>query len=514
MSYSQSPGGRCAVYLRISEAEKGDFNAIDRQEQANRAFAAERGWDVTDVYTDHSRSAFKVSTVIRGDFQELQAAVSRGEYSRVVAWKVDRLARNLSEYITFVESAKRAGCQVWVAEERMQLTTLGDDGLVDNASSSTGLLGIFKAWVAEEESRVKSARLRATNQQKRERGQVLTLGPGSYGYRWNKDRTALELEPVEALVLQEAYRRVAAGESPWSVAKSFDDRDLLDCPRPGRYKAWKGGCLTGLLMKPRNAGYYGSSTEPDQTEFMKGDWPEVVSPDEWWHVRNLLLERHETRRNPGAFKARRLGSKLFRCGTCGADMWATTSDPANTVASYYCSARKRDHTSRFADGGDSVTDPAGRVHPRVNATRVDTLVEAATLATLARGGTQELLQDGEEAAERHELVSARAAANERLRQTARMFREGWMTEDQLKEITVELRQRIAQIDARLAPTRHSSALAEFAETDGDADTIRVVWDGLAVPQRRLVIDTLFTVTLHSRGKGRHFKPECVEMTPR
>ena len=87
---------------------------------------------------------------------------------------------------------------------------------------------------------------------------------------------------------------------------------------------------------------------------------------------------------------------------------------------------------------------------------------------------------------------------------------GLVTREQMIAATKRGGDRLAEIEAQLAASASTSALAPFA----GASDARAVWDGLDRERRRAVIAALTVVTLHPAGRGaRVFDPRTVTFDP-
>jgi hypothetical protein len=83
-----------------------------------------------------------------------------------------------------------------------------------------------------------------------------------------------------------------------------------------------------------------------------------------------------------------------------------------------------------------------------------------------------------------------------------------LTRSQLLAGTRRIEGRLAEIEAALGDAAQTTVLAAFV----DRGDVTAVWERLDLDQRRSVIDTLMTITLHSPGQGaRTFRPETVEI---
>ena len=87
---------------------------------------------------------------------------------------------------------------------------------------------------------------------------------------------------------------------------------------------------------------------------------------------------------------------------------------------------------------------------------------------------------------------------------------GLVTRDQLHAATKRGNARLAEIEATLAGSASTSALAPFAGGEAQAP----VWKGLDRERRRAVIAALASITLHPAGRGaRVFDSSTVTFDP-
>ena len=98
-------GGHLRV--RISRARRELLDA-QRQEPPCRAFCAQQGWTVVEVYIDDNRSAYK-RNVNRENFERMLADVRAGRIDAIVTWQADRLLRTVEDASAIVTIAKSFG---------------------------------------------------------------------------------------------------------------------------------------------------------------------------------------------------------------------------------------------------------------------------------------------------------------------------------------------------------------------------------------------------------------------
>lgn len=114
VAYTKRPFGvnflgvkpRVVGYIRVSTDEQSASGAgLDAQKHAIRAEAARRGWDLVAVYEDRGASAKSLAG--RPGLQEALRAVETGVATALVAAKLDRLSRSVSDFAGLLERSRR-----------------------------------------------------------------------------------------------------------------------------------------------------------------------------------------------------------------------------------------------------------------------------------------------------------------------------------------------------------------------------------------------------------------------
>jgi site-specific DNA recombinase len=108
---------RAIIYTR-SRSGTGE----DRQLEQCRALAAERGWEVTEVFTDENASAFTMNHP--GLQQAMQQVRTRG-CGALIAHSASKLTRNASDLASILADADAASVAVLTADG--SLDTSGED---------------------------------------------------------------------------------------------------------------------------------------------------------------------------------------------------------------------------------------------------------------------------------------------------------------------------------------------------------------------------------------------------
>ncbi|GAA2828598.1 DNA invertase Pin-like site-specific DNA recombinase [Leucobacter komagatae] len=222
---------RAAIYTRISKDREGNELGVTRQEDLCRELADRRGLEVVHVYSDNDISASMRSSKPRPSFKEMFAAARRDEFDVIVAYSNSRLTRQVREYLDIIELVKETGLQIkTVASGELDLST------ADGQAVATTIA----AWDQAESERT-SERIKAAKAQRAANGQWHG-GTAPYGYRASNAR--LVPNPNEVKYVNEAVRRVLAGDTLASIVKDWNDRSV-----PTRHgKHWRQTNLRSILM--------------------------------------------------------------------------------------------------------------------------------------------------------------------------------------------------------------------------------------------------------------------------
>lgn len=106
-----------ALYIRVStdkQAEEGF--SLDAQESRLRSYCDAQGWQVCPghIYVDAGLSG---KSTDRPAFQKMLQAAQDGKIARVVAIKLDRMARNTREFLATVDQLDTFGCALVLLKE-------------------------------------------------------------------------------------------------------------------------------------------------------------------------------------------------------------------------------------------------------------------------------------------------------------------------------------------------------------------------------------------------------------
>lgn len=139
----------------------GERLGVERQESACRRVAEERGWNIVEVFSDPSVSAFDAKAH-RPGYERLRRAYADGRFTALVVWDLDRLTRQPKQLEEWLEAAERQGLSLATATGEGDLTT-----------HEGRMFARIKISVSRYESEQKGARQRLANRQRAEAGKAL-----------------------------------------------------------------------------------------------------------------------------------------------------------------------------------------------------------------------------------------------------------------------------------------------------------------------------------------------------
>jgi DNA invertase Pin-like site-specific DNA recombinase len=109
---------RAALYLRVST----DGQTTENQHLALEAVAAQRGWTVIATYDDNGISGAKGRNK-RPGLDRLLKDATRGRFSVVMVWAMDRLGRSLADLIDTLRALEAANVDLYLDQQAIDTTT-------------------------------------------------------------------------------------------------------------------------------------------------------------------------------------------------------------------------------------------------------------------------------------------------------------------------------------------------------------------------------------------------------
>lgn len=446
-----------AIYCRISRDREGLGLGVRRQEEDCRARAAREGLQVSDdhVYVDDDLSASTRATKPRPRYEEMMAAVERGEIRTIIAYSNSRLTRRPMDYDRLIQLHEQTGVRF--------LTVVSGD---DNLSTADGrMVCRIKASVDAAEAERTSERVLRSVDQRAAAGHHHG-GPRPYGWA-----DGIKINEAEASVIREAARRVVAGESLRSICQRLNDSGV-PAAKGGK---WDPSPLRRILVNPRITGWRTRNGD----RIAKGVWEPILEEADWLEVHAVLTDPERRSYKPAGRV--NLLTGLARCGECDRRISSAISTGRSgrpKRPQYYCGPCKLYRAMA----------------------PVDAYIDGVMIQYLEDAGETERLKIDTTPADRLRV---------RIEETIKEFTgDPDITPGELRKMVRDLKAQLAEAEAKQVTPRKSSLLRGMTGPGAEAR-----WDALELDQKRAMIAEVLDIRLLRLPPGRlPFDPATVEVT--
>lgn len=196
-----------AIYARYSSAAQNDAS-IEQQVEECRQYASANGLTIVAVYEDRAKSGRSDN---RPGFQKMLRAAERGEFQVLLAYKSNRISRNMQSALTYEQRLSDAGVRVVYCREEFG----------DNATGRFMLRMMMNMNQFYSENM--SEDIRRGMADSASKGRVTGTVP--FGYRKDANGMYAIDEPAAAIV-REIFHRTLNGESLADIRRDFNRRGL------------------------------------------------------------------------------------------------------------------------------------------------------------------------------------------------------------------------------------------------------------------------------------------------
>lgn len=301
------------IYARYSSHNQKDIS-VEQQIEKCTELASEFGIRVIEAYADRAVSG---KTDKRPHFQQMMKDAASGRFKYVIAWKSNRIGRNMLEALINETRLQELGVRILYVEEDFDDTAAGRFA----ARSMMNVNQFYSENMAEDIKR---------GLYDNARNCMVANGHLPLGYK--ADETLhFAIDEPNAAVIREIFSRVAAGDPFVEIFESLNARGYTT----SYGQPFKRTSLNKILTNERYRGIYiyGDVRIEDGI-------PRIVSDELFYKVQEVI----KTKKNP---RGRRrvtgdylLTGKLF-CGMCRSPMTGYSGTSRDGVLHYYYVCQKR-----------------------------------------------------------------------------------------------------------------------------------------------------------------------------
>lgn len=101
---------KAAIYIRVSTIDQAiDGFSLEAQTKKANAYCEYKDYSIYEIYTDTSSGK---NTVNRPAFNKMIADMKARKFSKIIAYKIDRISRNTVDFLTFLELINKYDCDI------------------------------------------------------------------------------------------------------------------------------------------------------------------------------------------------------------------------------------------------------------------------------------------------------------------------------------------------------------------------------------------------------------------
>ena len=298
------------IYARFSSHAQRE-ESIEQQVERCQAYAQRNNLNVTGgVYADFAMSG---RTDRRPEFQRMMADAEAGAFDYVIAWKSNRMGRNMMEAMQNIFRLNQLGVVCYYTEE----------DFADNAAGRFAQRSMMNVNQFYSESMSEDIRRGIEYNA----SQCRVNGPIAWGYKRGEDGK-YAIDPEKAPIVREIFQRVAQGELYMDIARDLNNRGIRT-----RSGEWNKGSFHRMLKNEAYIGVYKHSGYR-----IEGGVPPIIDKEVWDEVHEIISQ--PAKRGAGTSGEFILTGMLY-CGDCNSPMVGISGTSKSGKQYYYYSCNKQ-----------------------------------------------------------------------------------------------------------------------------------------------------------------------------
>ena len=306
---------RGVIYARYSSHAQKDAS-IEQQIEACQKYAAKENIQIIGVYADRAVSG---RTDARPEFQRMLKDAEGHSFDRVIAWKSNRMGRNMLQAMVNEERLRECGVLCLYSEEDFDDTAAGRFAL-------RNMMNVNQFYSENMAEDIRRGLHDAASQ-------CMVVGSLPLGYKKGPDGR-YAIDEATAPIVREIFKRVADGDAYADIARDLNARGI----KTAYGRAWNKGSFHRMLENERYLGVY-----IYQDIRVEGGIPQIVDPALFYSAQEAAKMKKEVqgRHNPNGDYL--LTGKLY-CGECkGAMTGVSGTGKSGSLHYYYACRNQREH---------------------------------------------------------------------------------------------------------------------------------------------------------------------------
>lgn len=319
---------KVAIYARVStEMQSKDGFSIDAQVETLTQHCKKLGYEIYNVYIDKGLSGSDMTK--RPSLQAMLEDSRLQRFDKLYVWKLSRLARNLRDLISMVETLQEHSVDFHSFSEQFEVTT------------STGMFMMqLLAAVGEYERNIIIDNVKLGQEQRAYDG--YTNGARVLGYdKPESPREPVQINIYEAEIIRQIFDLYQSGKGFRAIANHLNKQGF----KTKKEKPFSISAVKYILNNPIYAGKVrfnlyldyekrGRKNKNEDYILVEGKHKPIITKEQWTLVQKQLKERSYLPRVLGS--GSNVVTGLLKCPKCGSAMIA-----ANTTNTLKDGTKKR-----------------------------------------------------------------------------------------------------------------------------------------------------------------------------
>lgn len=308
------------IYARYSSRNQKE-ESIEQQIAECMDFAEQNGIQIIHTYADKAISG---RTDKRPQFQRMMRDAEKRDFTVVLAYKSNRIARNMLNALKYEDQLGKFGIETLYAKEEFGNTAAGRFAL----RTMMNINQFYSENLAEDVKRGMRDNAEACK----------VNGVIPFGYVRGADGR-LAIEPREAALVREIYERVLGGETYSSIGDDFNARGI----RTKREKPWTPNSFRKILRNDAYIGVYRHSGVVKENGV-----PPILRQEVFEAMQKHMESRKKTKARSGGKNCDYLLTGKLFCGHCNSPMVGISCTGGNGKVYYYYSCNTS-RTTKMCD---------------------------------------------------------------------------------------------------------------------------------------------------------------------
>ena len=477
---------KVALYIRVStEDQVKEGYSLDAQKRRLYEFCNQNNYEVYKLYADEGISGHSISK--RKAFQEMIKDAKQKKFSVVIAYKTDRLSRNLLDLLVAKQELDNADVELILSDE--SIDTKDDTGVA--------MFSIMGAFAELERKKITERMMSGKRQKILNESKMPRIPQMPYGYYYQNEHYYINED--EAYYVRLIFNLFSNGASSYEVARYLLENNIKPINKNNYLSS---ATLLRISKNPIYKGYGGISYSAN-TYFKKiqnepilikcNNVDPIVSEDLWDKVNFVRKSRTKSKK---PVSPEFIFSNVIRCAMCGWRMQTHISNynrikrdgsPVTLWYSYKCTQR------------DYLTTKHTCPMQHIGANKVEawfveylnTIKITSSTIRLSLNSTKEF------EAERDRLLNNKLNVAKKQKLLLQKLLDGIINDTQYQEVNNDLQKEIALIVHNISELdkKIDNATADTLELENlknkvlELKKVSKKWQMLTPLNKKLVVDT-------------------------